>query len=79
MTFNNALEKLRTVLSKELNKTRVLDKDVAKALNIPQMTFTSMKKRGSIPYKEVMDFCADRGISINWLFYGQTPIMLKED
>ncbi len=38
-----------------------------------------MKKRNSIPYQEVLEFCATKKISANWLFFDQAVDMLKEE
>ncbi len=78
LLFKEVLEKLKDVISKDVNK-KVFDKDVATALSIPQTTFATMKKRGSIPYKEILEFCAVKKISVNWLFFDQAIDMLKEE
>jgi len=77
--FNDIIEKLKDVLSNEKIKGKVFDKDVANELGISQTTFATMKKRGSIPYKELMDFCATKKLSINWLFFDQPIEMLIEE
>jgi phage repressor protein C with HTH and peptisase S24 domain len=42
------------------------------------MNFATMKKRNKIPFGELLDFCATKSISINWLLYGQSPESLIE-
>jgi hypothetical protein len=37
------------------------------------MNFATMKKRNKIPFGELLDFCATKSISINWMLYGQSP------
>lgn len=77
--LNDIVDKLKDILSEGGIKRKVFDKDVAKALNIPQGTFASMKKRNSIPYEEILEFCAVKKISVNWLFFDQAVDMLKEE
>ncbi len=73
------ISKLKEIISEEKRVKRVFDKDVADLLSIPQTTFATMKKRNSIPFKEIMSFCANRKLSINWLFFDQTiDILAKE-
>jgi len=79
MDFKIILPKLKDVISKELGDKRVYDKDVADALDINQLTFATMKNRGKIPYQEILEFCAKRKISINWLFYDQATKSLEEE
>jgi phage repressor protein C with HTH and peptisase S24 domain len=78
LTMTEIIEKLKDVISETKIGGKVFDKDVANALNIPQATFATMKKRNSIPYEEILAFCALKKISANWLFFDQTVDMLKE-
>lgn len=77
--FNEIVEKLKDVISTKKIGGKVFDKDVAIELGIPQTSFATMKKRGSIPYKELMEFCASKKLSINWLFFDQPIEMLVEE
>ncbi len=73
------IDKLKDIISEETKNKKVFDKDVADALAIPQTTFATMKKRNSIPFKEIMEFCATKKLSINWLFFDQAIDMLAEE
>jgi SOS-response transcriptional repressor LexA len=77
--FPEIIERLKDIISTKKIGGKVYDKDVAAELGIPQATFATMKKRGSIPYREIMEFCARRKISINWLFFDQPAEMLIEE
>jgi SOS-response transcriptional repressor LexA len=77
--FNEVIERMKDIISTTKIGGKVYDKDVAAELGIAQATFATMKKRGSIPYKEIMEFCARRKISINWLFFDQPAEMLVEE
>jgi phage repressor protein C with HTH and peptisase S24 domain len=77
--LSEVIEKLKDVISENIQGKKVFDKDVANALNIPQSTFATMKKRNSIPYEEILQFCAAKKISVNWLFFDQAVDMLKEE
>jgi len=79
LVLSEVIEKLKDVISQTMIGKRVFDKDVATALNIPQATFATMKKRNSIPYAEILEFCALKKISVNWLFFDQAIDMLKEE
>jgi len=78
-SFNEITEKVKDIISNDVTGGKVFDKDVAAELGISQATFATMKKRGAIPYKELMEFCARRKISINWLFFDQAAGMLVEE
>ena len=77
--FGEIIEKLKDVISTKKIGGKVFDKDVAMELGIPQTSFATMKKRGSIPYQELMQFCARKKLSINWLFFDQPVEMLIEE
>jgi len=73
------ITKLKEIIAEEKKIKKVFDKDVAEALAIPQTTFATMKKRNSIPFKEIMEFCANKKLSINWLFFDQAIEMLTDE
>jgi len=77
--FNEIIEKLKDIISSSRISGKVYDKDVASVLGIPQTTFATMKKRKSIPYPELLEFCATKKLSINWLFFDQPVEMLVEE
>ena len=79
LILSDIIEKLKDVLAESTIGKKVFDKDVAVALNIPQATFATMKKRNSIPYEEILEFCALKKISVNWLFFDQAVDMLKAE
>ena len=79
LILGEIIEKLKDILSESTIGKKVFDKDVAIALNIPQATFATMKKRNSIPYEEILEFCALKKISVNWLFFDQAVDMLKAE
>jgi len=77
--FKIVLDKLKDVISERNLSRKIFDKDVARELGIPQTTFATMKKRNSIPYEEILHFCAQKKISVNWLFFDQAVDMLMEE
>lgn len=77
-SFLEIVEEIKSVISAEFGGKKIFDKDVADVLGISQMNFATMKKRDKIPYSELLDFCALKSISINWLLYGQSPESLVD-
>lgn len=76
--LQDILPRIKDIISLEIGDRKVLDKDVANALDINQTTFATLKSRNKIPYEEVIGFCAKRKISINWLFYNQMTKSLED-
>jgi len=77
--LKNVIAKIKQIIAEEKHVKKVFDKDVANALMIPQTTFATMKKRNSIPFKEILEYCANKKLSINWLFFDQAIEMLAEE
>ena len=77
-TLSEIVEEIKNIVSGDFHGKKIFDKDVAGGLGISQMNFATMKKREKIPYAELLDFCALKSISINWLLYGQSPESLIE-
>jgi SOS-response transcriptional repressor LexA/DNA-binding Xre family transcriptional regulator len=72
-TFLEIVEEVKSIVSTEFNGKKIFDKDVADVLGVSHMNFATMKKRNKIPFGELLDFCATKSISINWILYGQSP------
>ncbi len=77
-SFVEIVEEIKNIISSEFDSKKIFDKDVADVLGISQMNFATMKKRNKIPFEALLDFCAKKSISINWLLYGQSPESLVE-
>ena len=73
LLVNEIIERLKDVLSTDGKNGKVFDKDVADALELTQANFATMKNRSKIPFSNILDFCAIKKISINWLLYNQNP------
>lgn len=77
--YNEILEKIKDIFSQELGNKKILDKNIAAALEINYDNFRKQKARNKIPYYEIMSFLARRNISINWFFFNQLPESLIEN
>ena len=72
------IEKLKDIISADGKNGKVFDRDVAKSLELSQANFATMKNRGKIPFTNILNFCAKKKISINWLLYNQNPDSLVD-
>ena len=46
------------------------DSSVAECLNLNQSAFAERKRKGSIPYEELIAFCLKESVSIYWILTG---------
>ncbi len=65
--FHSIIDTLKLYLSN--GDKKILDKDVATLLDIPQARFATIKKRNKIPYKDILLFCKRERISCNKIFF----------
>jgi len=79
MNNEEIIEKLKDILSNEIENKKVYDKDVAEALGLSKASFSHFKKRGNVPLEAIAYFCAKRQISINWVLFDQQPRSLEEE
>jgi len=73
LVVSEIIDKLKDILSADGVNGKIFDKDVANSLELSQANFATMKNRGKIPYSNILNFCAVKKISINWLLYNQNP------
>lgn len=78
MDFSNVMDRVATILERE-SESKILDKDIAKALGMSTTQYSNAKQRNSIPYEKIAGFCAKNRVSINWVLYEQSTEMLKTD
>lgn len=78
LDVSEIIDKLKDILSSDGKNGKIFDKDVAESLELSQANFATMKNRGKIPYSNILNFCAVKKISINWLLYNQNPNSLLD-
>lgn len=66
--FHTIIGVLKEYMSyKSTNKIK--DKDLAEALGISQSNFATIKKRNSIPFEQVLNFCKKEKLSCCEIFF----------
>lgn len=71
--FLDVTERLKEILSQQLSKKKIYDRDVATALELDPQYFAVIKRRNKIPYEAIANFCRAHCISINWILFRQKP------
>ena len=75
--FDEVIQRIKETLCKQKQNTKVLDKDIALALNLNPQYYAVMKKRKKIPYEAISHFSASHKLNMNWLLIAQKPRYLK--
>jgi len=47
------------------------ESEIAKLLNLNQSTFAERKRRGSLPFEEIITYADKSGVSLDWIFLGE--------
>ena len=66
--FKTIIEELKLYLG-DTKEMKILDKDVAEALEISQSRFATIKKRNTIPYESLLIYCKKEDICPIELFF----------
>ena len=71
--FSEVMQRIKIVLSSQIKKNKVLDKDIALALQLDPQYYAVMKKRNKIPYESIAYFSKSQKLSMNWVLLAQKP------
>jgi len=71
--FYEVMKRMKIILSTQTSKKKVLDKDVALALNIDPQNYAVIKKRKKIPYESLAYYSKQNKLNMNWLLFAQKP------
>jgi len=71
--FHDVIQRIKQVLTLQINKEKIRDRDIADALALDPQYFAVIKRRKKIPYESIAHFCKKHKISINWILLAQKP------
>ena len=71
--FSEVMQRIKTLLSSDIKKDKVRDKDIALALNIDPQNFAVIKRRQRVPFEAIAYFSKKHKISMNWILFAQKP------
>jgi len=66
--FQAVMKKLKELIA-DGREIKVLDKEVANLLGMSQSQLATIKRRNSMPYYEILDFCKRVDICANEIFF----------
>jgi len=71
--FYDVMQRIKKVLATKTEKEKILDKDVANALQIAPQNYAVIKRRKRVPYEAIAFFSKKNKLSINWILFAQKP------
>ena len=73
IVFHEVIQRVRAILLKESQKTKILDRDIATALNLDPQYFAVIKRRKKIPFEAIAYFSKSHKLNMNWILLAQKP------
>ena len=71
--FYEIMQRVKDILAKQIKKDKILDKDIAHALEINPQNYAVIKRRQKIPYEAIAYFSKKNKINMNWILFAQKP------
>jgi len=71
--FYEIMQRVKDILTKQIEKEKILDKDIAYALEINPQNYAVIKRRQKIPYEAIAYFSKKNKINMNWILFAQKP------
>ncbi len=71
--FYEVMHRIRQILSLHQKKEKILDKEVASALNLDPQYYAVIKRRKKIPYESIAYFSKSHKLNMNWILLAQKP------
>ena len=66
--FKTIVKELKFYLG-DIKAKKILDKDVANALEMSQSQFATIKRRNSTPYANILEFCKREDLCCDEIFF----------
>jgi len=73
IAFKDVMQRIKEVLQHSTGAQKILDRDIAAALQLDPQYFAVIKRRNKIPYEALAHFCKKHKISLNWVLMEQEP------
>ena len=71
--FYEVMQRIRNLLQTQIKKEKILDKDIALALQLNPQNYAVIKRRQKIPYEAIAYFSKKNKINMNWVLFAQKP------
>ncbi len=71
--FDEVMQRMRSILSTQIKKKKILDKDIAIALQIDPQNYAVIKRRKRVPLEAIVYFSKTHKLNVNWILFSQKP------
>jgi len=70
LEIQEIISNIKSILKLHSGVEKIYDKEVASVLDITVDRLANSKKRGAIPYREILLWCHDTGVDAEFIFFG---------
>lgn len=77
MNFTEVMDRVAMIIE-QIEGKKPYDKTIARYLGLSPTSYANLKKRNSIPFKELMLFCGKHKVSMNWVVLNQDTKYLMD-
>lgn len=74
--FYEVMQRMKQILTSQIKKEKILDKDIAEALALNPQYFAVIKRRKKIPYEAIAYFSKNNKLNMTWILFNQKPMYL---
>lgn len=74
--FETIIDRIRSIIER-VTMERAFNKDVAGVLGIDEIYISTLKRRGSVPYEKILQFCKRTGIDPMTLFFKKSSTVSR--
>lgn len=71
--FYEVMQRIKKILSIQTQKKKILDRDIALALQLDPQYYAVIKKRKKIPFESIAYFSHTHKLNMNWILLAQKP------
>lgn len=76
INFDDVIARIKKILLEQKKTKKILDKDIASALQLTPQYYAVIKKRKKIPYESIAYFSQSHKLNMTWLLLNQKPLYL---
>jgi hypothetical protein len=73
IAFQDVMHRIRQIIMTQQEKEKILDRDIAQALELDPQYFAVIKRRNKIPYESIARFCQKHHLIMNLILMNQKP------
>ncbi len=76
--YAEVMKRIKIIIASKIKKEKILDKDIAIALQLDPQYYAVIKRRKKIPFEAIAYFSKTYKLNMNWILFAQEPQYLMQ-